>query len=774
MYGCNLQGELPPNLFGLPQLETLDMSSNHDISGSIPKFQSHSPLTFISLLGTSLSGEIPASIGGLARLEGLELSVCQLSGNIPSSLGNLTNLSRLNLAENDFTGVIPSSIANLTNLQGLYLSELNVMPGKLISNFAKLRKLTVVGLSGMKLGAMPFFANTTEIRELYLSNIQVTGQLPQWFANLTQLQILDLGGNHLEGPIPQWFAQLTNLQGLDLSYNNLFGNLATFSGLENLSFLILSGLNLTFSPTSQPNSYQFKLQLLALVSCNLTEFPEFLRDQTKLESLQLGQNHINGSIPQWFVNTSKESLLSFELSDNNLTGFEQPVTVLPWNRLEVFDISGNTFQGGLPIPPVSIQNYDVSNNLFTGVVPKQICMARSPIKLDLSNNNLSSQPIPHCIGDQLGDSLQVLNLRGNKFHGNIPRSFTSYCTLKMINLSENQLEGDLPRSLANCTLLEVLDVGNNRINDTFPSWLGSLPNLRVLVQSHNKFHGSISAEDSGPHFCCLRIIDLSHNLYTGDLPSSYLRNWSNMMAVDEKQSNSYDTQRTSVLELGGGKYVFMENFEYSMTITSKGSDRLYSKILKVFRVIDFSSNNFEGKIPDVIDKLKGLQALNLSNNHLEGRIPASVANMTDLESLDLSKNMLFGEIPTELPQLTSLEVFDVSYNQLEGPIPQGNQFDTFLSSSYEGNPRLCGIPLSKKCQNVDAQASPTMTNDVTNEDSKLIDWIIRSSGCVSGFIIGAIVTKLFITDKYHEWFMETFQRRPKRKVRRASRHQRRS
>ncbi|XP_074317829.1 receptor-like protein 6 [Silene latifolia] len=777
IHKCNLYGKLPPNLFHLPHLDTLVLSLNSDIVGSLPEFKWHSPLKSIILSGTSLSGELPPSIGRLAQLEILELSHCQISGSIPSSVGNLTKLSHLYLDDNDISGVIPPSISNLTNLEALYLMSLNAIPGQLISNLGKLHKLTGIGFSGMTLRSKipPSFANLTELRELFLSNTQVVGQLPQWLGNLTKLEILGLGGNQLEGPIPHWFTQLTNLQGLILPSNNLSCNFETLSGLENLCYLDLSGNSLTFPATSQTNSSLSKLQLLWLVSCNLTEFPVFLRDQQNLAHLRLEKNLIKGKIPQWLVNTSKESLLSFELAQNNLTGFEQPLTILPWTRLEVFDIQGNNFQGELLIPPVSIKCYDVSNNLFSGKIPKQICMARSLTMLDLSSNNLSTQLIPHCIGDQLGNSLQVLNLRGNKFHGGIPVSFTSYCNIKMINLSENQLEGDLPRTLENCTRLEVFDIGNNRINDTFPSWLGSFPNLQVLVLSHNNFHGSISDQDLGCLFCSLRIIDLSHNFYTGDLPSKYLRNWSNMMAVKEGKSDSYSTRIIFVVGAGEDEdgAVFSETLKYSMTITSKGSERLYSEILEVFRVIDFSSNNFTGQIPDVIGELKGLQALNLSNNNLDGRIPASVANMIDLESLDLSRNILYGVIPPELAQITSLEVFDVSYNDLEGPIPQGNQFDTFLSGSYLGNSRLCGNLISKKCNNAEVPESLPMTREESNEHSRLVDWVVRSCGCVSGFIIGIVIGKLYITDKYHEWFMETFQQRPRRKVKRATRQQRR-
>ena len=113
--------------------------------------------------------------------------------------------------------------------------------------------------------------------------------------------------------------------------------------------------------------------------------------------------------------------------------------------------------------------------------------------------------------------------------------------------------------------------------------------------------------------------------------------------------------------------------------------------------IDLSSNKFSGDIPESIGGLVWLYSLNLSNNDLTGSIPSSLANLTNLEAFDLSKNMLLGEIPQQLTQHTFLEVLSVSRNHLTGPIPQGRQFSTFPSDSFNGNPGLCGTPLSRVC-----------------------------------------------------------------------------
>ena len=243
-------------------------------------------------------------------------------------------------------------------------------------------------------------------------------------------------------------------------------------------------------------------------------------------------------------------------------------------------------------------------------------------------------------------------------------------------------------SLVNCNMLEVLDLGKNLLNDSFPAWLGDLPRFQVLVLRHNNFHGRIGLPTVKHGFRNLRIIDLLNNFHTGDLPSSYFRNWRAMSVSNENQSeSSSSTIRIFFPFIARQFSVQEETYIYGMTITNKGSETFYPKILTVFRVIDFSSNEFTGNIPIFIGDLIGLQALHLSDNNLFGPIPSSLANISGLESLDLSLNKLSGTIPSELTKLSFLEVFNVSHNRLMGSIPQGQQFSTFDETSFEGDPK---------------------------------------------------------------------------------------
>ncbi|KAJ8425892.1 hypothetical protein Cgig2_033165 [Carnegiea gigantea] len=521
----NLCGQFPSSIFGLPHLEYLDLSRNFALEGFLPEFQPKSCLRKLYVATTAFSGEVPSSVGRLAHLETIDLSDSGFSGSIPSSLGNLTKLTGLGLIDSSFSGDIPFSLANLTQLEHLGLSDLNLDgPQQLHSLLFNLNKLKMLVLLGMNLATeIPsFISNLTALEFLCLSENQLIGQIPPWLMNQTRLKHLYLDENHLTGPIPQEISQLVNLEELSFTNNGgLHGNFDPFLKLQFLTLLGLDGVNLAFPEDIATNKSYPKLNSLFLRSCNLAEFPQFLRGQDELETVSLGHNQIHGQIPQWFLNISTESLQTLDLSQNFLTAFEDPMKMLPWNYLRMLDLRGNQLQGSLPIPPTSMQIYQVSNNRLAGSIPWQICHASALKYLDISNNDLGGQ-IPDCISE-LSHSLVMLNLRGNNFHGIIPRSYRKSCQLKMINLSQNQLEGRIPRSLVNYSMLVVLDIGQNRVNDTFPSWLGSLPNIQILVLRHNNFHGRIMdrSKISG-HFQSLQIIDLSHNFHSGDLPSEWL------------------------------------------------------------------------------------------------------------------------------------------------------------------------------------------------------------------------------------------------------------
>ncbi|KAM1218672.1 hypothetical protein FF2_045271 [Malus domestica] len=753
---CRLYGEFPVGIFHLPNLEEIILYSNTDLNGYFPTFNRTNSLKTLVVSGTNFSGELPSSIGNLHSLNYFDISYCGFDSHVPSSFGNLTQLSFLKMAL--FHDVSAGQF---------------LVPDSL-SCFGKLTKLNYLGLSNINLqGNFPrFVANLTQLVFLDLLNNSITGEIPSWLAlELTQLTSLRLTLNDLQGAIPKSLFHLRNLERLGLSYNNLSGlvEFDEFSNLKKLKVLGLACNKLSVRVKSGSSATLPKFEVLELDDCNLTEFPEFLKNQYELGALELSGNNIHGQIPKWLWNATRETLLNLDLSSNFLTGFEENPVTLPWKNLQLLSLGDNRLRGSLPIPPQSITSYAVGNNNYSGEVSPLFCNLNYLQFFDLANNSLRGM-LPRCLGKS--SSLEILKLKFNSFHGDIPPFCANRNSLKLVGLSYNRLQGKLPRSMADCTQLEFLDIGNNQINDIFPSWLGVLPVLRVLILRSNAFNGIIGKPPTNHEFPNLCIIDLSNNLFSGMLPSKYMENWNFMKYVVANKGSRYFLVSS---DYNTNKYGSYYEFSYSMIIPVKGVKLTYDKTPYDLRLIDFSSNRFEGEIPaSIIGSLRALHLLNLSNNAISGHIPSSLGNLTALESLDLSQNKLSGRIPGSLAQLTFLEYFNVSHNHLWGQIPLGQQFGTFLEDSYQGNSGLCGKPLSKKCEGSESSRLPPPSSFEEDEEAGFtfeFDWYVVLPGVVSGLVVGVVAGNM-LADKKHEWFVETFRRRRKSTTARATRGRR--
>ncbi|GKV47839.1 hypothetical protein SLEP1_g54698 [Rubroshorea leprosula] len=615
LWESELRGNFPNSIFRFPNLKNFYLGGNRNLTIDLSSSNSSSPLQHLYLYDMDCGRRLPESIGNLKSLQYLRLG-CNLEGSIPASIGNFTQLTSLDLTNNQFSGPIPASIGNLRQLTSL---------------------------------------------DLYSNHL--SGQIPSSLANLTQLAFLDLSNNQFSGPIP---ASIVNLSYLDLSSNH-FSDLVEadmFSVLQNLETIFLSDNNLSLRMNVNANFTLPMLTDVSFSSCNLSEFPNFIRHSNGLQSLVLSKNSIRGNIPEWIC--EKDDLEILDLSHNNLIG-----------------------------------------------------------------------KIPNCL-----KFLSVLNLQANYFDGNIPFGFPEGCGLQNLNLHGNQIDGLLPRSLVHCRMLEVLDVGNNNISDTFPQWLESLLELQVLVLRSNKFHGSVQSTKESSSFPKLRVLDLSSNYFVGALPIRYIENF-NGMKDPHKDGGS---PKYMMVSTGANSY------QYSLVVTWKGAERELQKILTVFSSIHLSNNKFEGEIPDVMGKLSSLKGLNLSHNNLIGHIPPSLRNLTNLEWLDLSSNELAGKIPDELVSLTQLSVLNLSNNHLVGRIPQGNQFNTFGNDSYEGNPGLCGIPLSKSCDGNGTQPSSFQEKD----ELWRFGWRVVVLGYGCGVVFGLLMGYLVFRTGKPKWFVSLF------------------
>ncbi|KAF3954476.1 hypothetical protein CMV_020180 [Castanea mollissima] len=685
---CDLQGKLENNILCLPSIQTLDLTGNWNLEGSLLKSNwSCSSLKFLGLSGRMFSREFLNSIYNLKSLNHLALLDCNFTGSIPASLGNLTKLTYLDLSFNSFSGLLSSSLFNLPNLSTLYLVN-NQLVGPLPNHVSGLNLILLSLSSNFLNGTLPsWLFNMPSLESLDLYGNQFVSEIGEFKYN--SLKFLDFGYNKLHGSIPRSVSRLVNLTTLYLSSNNLSIMLGSemFSKLKNLQILDLSNNSVSINNNATyalPN-----LQNLNLAYSNINEFPIFLRLTTDLQYLDLSNNRIYGRVPRWLGDVGKNSLYYVNLCNNLLQG---PFPILNSSNLQFIFFS---------------------NNNLMGEIPSFICDAIYLRVLDLSHNNLSGR-IPKCLVNSI--ALSVLDLQMNSLHGTIPAIFSKGNNFRNINLNGNQLEGSLPQSLVNCTNLEVLDLGNNKINGAFPYWLGSLKKLQVLVIRSNRFQGNIGNPKTKFPFSNLRIIDISNNQFNGPLPITYFEYLKAMMNVNESGVAS--------------KYMGENYYQDSLNIMMKGRYIEMKRVLTILTSIDFSNNSFGGEMPKIIGRLKSLKGLNFSYNNLIGYIPSSIRNLTNLEWLDLSFNKLSGEIPSQLTDLTSLAILKLSHNQLTGHIPSGKQFNTFNNDSYTENLGLCGFPLSRTCGNHKAKQPPppTLQQDENLEHENGFGWQAVSIG----------------------------------------------
>ncbi|XP_028118378.1 receptor-like protein Cf-9 homolog [Camellia sinensis] len=760
-----LYGTIPLNssLFSLSHLQRLNLAFNDFTQSRIsPSFGQFSSLTHLNL-SSSFSGSFPSEISHLSKLVSLDLfSYYQLVKLEPYNfhvlLQNLTQLQYLCLARVNISSVVPISLMNLSSLTHLDLYQ-SGLQGKLSDEIFHLPlEELYLGYNPNLTGELPDSVGYLKsLKSLYLTYCNLSGSIPMSLGNLTQMAYLALSGNNFEGQIPNYFANFTQMTDLYLSQNNFSGQVTSiFSNLEQLCFLYISYnclegqipniANLSKIVYFNMRGNNFKGQFPCWIA-NLTQlvyldigvneltgpFPANLRGLSNSRYFYSDYNYHSGTLPSWLFNLPSLTYLS--LAANEFTG---QIYEFSNKSMIYIDLRHNKLHGPIPSHPMMVDLL-LSNNTFTGEIPSMICNVSSLEILALSHNSLSGV-IPQCLAN-FSNVLSVLDLRMNNFHGNIPSTFAEGNKLRNIDLNGNQLEGSVPRSLATCRHLEVLDLGNNKINDAFPYWLETLQELQVLVFQSNKFHGPVDSSKTKLPFPKLRIFDLSHNEFSGPLPTTYFEHFNAMKMVDEKAKR---------------RYMGQSYYSDSVTIMIKGSEIELQGILTIFMTIDLSHNKFKGEIPNVVGNLGGLRLLNLSHNDLVGNIPSSLGNLRLLESLDLSSNQLSGNIPRQLTSLTFLEVINFSQNRLEGRIPRGHQFETFDNCSYDGNLALCGFPLSKGCgdsKTPQLHSTPMLHKEDDPAFASEFNWKVVGMGYGCGMVLGLVMGYLMFLTGKPKWFV---------------------
>jgi len=519
----NFAGEFAPLVSARTKLVHLSLEDT-PVYGKMLLMGQLKNLESFNIRGTKLTEDVDTGLWTLKNLTHVDMSDTSLKGHLPETIGELVKLQNLNWSSRQLYGTIPASIGKCQSLKYLTLDNTQLrgpLPVELF-NLPALKTLLITGASN--LGSLPpSISNLSNILSIVLPNCGLTGSIPSSATKLSNLATLDLSGNALSGTIPS-FTQY-GLK-LFLQRNRLSGTIpeAIMRHAQKLHL----GKNSFQGTISSSFLHNNLLDSLDLGSNQLNgSLPEFPNLRSFLE-LILSRNDFRGTIPSSYGSLAFGTL---DLSRNRLFGSLDGFLseMLSVNTL---DLGFNELEGTIPPLPASLSVLRLSDNNLEGLIPS---MPSQLTQLDLSRNRLDGH-LDDLLYLSRYNELSVLDLSYNRFTSSIPNDFL-LGNWDYVSLSNNQFRGPIiiesdsvapPRRY-----LQQLDLSYNLLSGTFPMPKYRLTSLTNLRLNNNQFTGFI--DFAAVPF--LSVLDISENMF--DFDSDDFSSLSYLVSLDAHQNELY-------------------------------------------------------------------------------------------------------------------------------------------------------------------------------------------------------------------------------------------
>lgn len=547
----NLNGFIPSIIFHLPELRKLDVRNNDVSVGLNAVFQSEhlEELYLDKTIVSSLEGigqasslrvlhlhkisygwkPIPDELFDLTALEDLNLSDSMFGGTLPTKVGQLSKLKRLTLVGNAMSGQLPSEIGNLVAIEQLDLSN-NQWYGTLPNTISGLTSLTSLGLINDRpdkvgiSGQLQPFNTMPRLRELLLSNNQLTGTIPDTFvggvSDTSRLLTIYLDGNHLGGTVPSELAAFSRM--------NIY--------LENNLLIGLGDGICQQSQWMDGNVGKYGCDAILCPAGKYSPAGRQISDSTVCTACPdlVGSPTLGSNFCLSIQKEKEREILGklFEGTDGNnwriRDGWmDDNVDICKWygvkckeaSTVESILLGSNKLVGTIPT-----DIYKLPNLKFLWVYSNHVDLSFDGIAqaTSLTSLLLDSTKIRSLNGIGLGRSLVDVDVRFNNLNGPIPPELSNLVNLESFTCSQNDFTGKVPELTA-LRKLTTLRMGSNMLTGTLPSF-SKHPSLITLDLSQNSLLGQIpstilsSVAESEEIF-----LDLSSNRLTGTVPGELSR-----------------------------------------------------------------------------------------------------------------------------------------------------------------------------------------------------------------------------------------------------------
>jgi Leucine-rich repeat (LRR) protein len=499
---------------GAPKLKVLHAYKNSFGGQQIPdEIFDISTLMDLNLADSMLEGTLSANVGKLTQLERINLNGNFLSGELPAQLGELRALKEVAISNNAWIGTLPSSWAGINSLETLFLNN---------------RDEKTAGVTG----SLASFANMPNLKELSMSNNQLTGSIPSSFLSgsgeTNDFITVSLDDNHLMGTVPSNLLTFSKLN-IDLTGNYITaigdglcnqsewndGNVGAFgcpailcpagtyspSGRQTSSDTCdpcpdSSYLGVTTCPSvvkqkereilgklfqaTNGNNWKNKDGWTDANSDVCSWYGIECQEGSTVEYVHLGSNHLVGSVPSEIFELP--NLKSLWLYSNpievSFDGIGQ-ATKLKSLRLDSTKLRSLTGIGG----GLSLVEIDVGFNQIAGPLPVGL---QNLVDLESFGGavNAFTGPVPDFSNLR---KLSTIRLGDNMLTGRLP-SFDRHSKMNSIDLSDNNLAGPIPGNFLGSVGQEArlfVDLSNNMLTGNVPGGLSRVKDVTIYLRDNN-------------------------------------------------------------------------------------------------------------------------------------------------------------------------------------------------------------------------------------------------------------------------------------------------
>ncbi|KAL3915907.1 MAG: hypothetical protein SGILL_005427, partial [Bacillariaceae sp.] len=519
----NLQGEIPESIFSVEHMTTLDISRN-SVTLPFTHVRQAKHLHSVNIGRTNIK-DFDGVEEAHSEFRRLYADGTPISGTVPKEIVQMTNLEVLSLQDCDLNGEMPSDLFDsMTLLQELYLSN-NDLRGNIPDRWDVLTDLTVLALAKNQFrGPIPATFDTApsltsvSVQDQISKGGGLTGSLPS-FATTQTLSHVILGDNKLEGELPDDFLATVEEDAIltvDLSNNKLSGRVhGSYDRFQKLN-IYLQGNRISEIASDLCNNADWMAGGVGSFGCDAILCPAGTaggRRQfsgTGCEVCPGGGSEASylGQVGCGQAATAKGERGILELFFDRMGGPN-------WSRSDnwMTDTSVCSWYGIDCEEDGSVASIQLGSNGLSGNFPTEVYQLPSLIRLKLYGNSIAMD----FTGIENARSLRTLDLE--KTGLNTLNGIGQARSLAELKVGSNGLRGALPEELSRLVNLETLDIAHNGLGGFLPFWMRGLVSLTTVTASNNAFSGPV------PDFASLdRLVylDFSYNQLTGEIPSSML------------------------------------------------------------------------------------------------------------------------------------------------------------------------------------------------------------------------------------------------------------